>query len=116
VVARPPYLWGLRRVRKPGRAVLREPVRRRTVPALEPARRLARGRAQLALRTGMAARRFRSPVPRVRRTERRVARPVVPAAGRSRRARNGEVLSPSPPGASAAGQAQPAPEARVHGG
>src|SRR6266550_820940 len=97
------------------RAVLREPIRRRPVPALEPARRLARGRAQLALRAGVAARRLRSRVSRIPGAERRVARLAIPAAGRSGRDRDDEVLPPSPSGASAAGQTQPAPEARVHG-
>src|SRR2546427_8467946 len=40
---------------------------------------------------------------------------AIPAAGRSGRDRDDEVLPPSPSGASAAGQTQPAPEARVHG-
>src|SRR5439155_6486640 len=110
---RPPDLRGLRQIRKPRRSVLREPVRRRTVPALEPARRMARGRAQLALRTGLAAHDLRSPVSRLPRTERRVARPAVPAAGRSGHARDDEVLPPSPQGPPAPGQAPPAANTRL---
>src|SRR2546426_10070975 len=81
---------------------------------MEPARRLARGGIELALRADVAPRDRWPAVRGLPRGERGVARAVVPPARRAGRDRDGPVLSAPPPGPPAPGQAQPAPEARLY--
>jgi hypothetical protein len=59
---------------------------------LEPSRRLARGRVELALHTDVAARHWWAPVSSATWLQRRVALAAVPAARPPRRDRNAEVL------------------------
>src|SRR2546427_8983034 len=84
------------------------------ISRLEPVGRLARRGPELALRADVAARRLWAALSLLPGRERRVARSRVPAAGPARGDRDAEVLSRSPQGASAAGQAQPPAEARLH--
>src|SRR6266516_3795355 len=81
---------------------------------MEPAGRLARGSIELALRADVAAHRRRRVVRMLSGRKRRVAVTAVSPAGHSWRDRDAEVLSAPAQGSSAAGQAQSAPEARVH--
>src|SRR5205823_926753 len=110
---RPADLRGVRPLREPRRTVLPEPARRGAVPPLEPAGRLARRGPELALRPHVAARHSRPPLSRLPSEERRVARPAVPTARRPGRPRDGRLLLAAAQAASAPGQAQPAPEARL---
>src|SRR5216683_1388176 len=84
------------------------------VRRLEPARWLARRRAQLALRADVAARDGGPALPRLSRGQRRMARALVPPARRARRAGDDAVLPAVAARAPAPGQAQPAPETRLH--
>src|SRR6266545_7604987 len=84
------------------------------IPGLEPARRLARGSVELALRADVAAHRRGRVVRLVSRLQRRMAVAAVPPARHPRRDRDAEVLPAATEGPPAPGKAQPAPEARLH--
>src|SRR5207237_2388963 len=110
---RPADLRGLRALREPRRTVAAESAGRRAVPPLEPAGRLARRGAELALRPHVAPRHRRPRLSRLSGEERRVACPAVSTARRPGRARHGRLLPAAAQTAPAAGKTQPASEARL---
>src|SRR2546425_10231041 len=107
-------LWCLRAFRRARWSVLRECIRGSWLSEVEPAGRLARGRAELALHADVAAHRRRRVVPVVPGGERRMAVALVPAARYSWRDRDAEILPAAAQGAPAAGKTQTPPESRVH--
>ena len=86
----------------------------KALPALVPARRLARRRAQLALRAGLAVRHHRARLPRLPGLVGRVAVAAVPPARRRARHPDAALLSPPAADPPAAGQAQRPAEGRLH--
>src|SRR4051795_12211322 len=111
---RPANLHGLLALRHPRQPVLSEPVGRQAVPGVGPPRRVAGGRAHLALRARLAVRAPRAALRRLSRGLGRVALAAVPAARRAPRLADAALLPPPAQGASAAGEAQRPPEARLH--
>src|SRR5437870_13913452 len=93
---RPADLRSVRAFREPRRPLPPEPLQRRAVPRLEPDGRLARRGPQLALYADVAPRGLRTALSVPPGRERRVARSLVPAAGRARGDRDAEVLFGAP--------------------
>src|SRR4051812_26631312 len=110
----PADLRRVRAIRGARWTVLRQSVRRVRFPTLEPAGRLACRRTELALHPGVATHYHGHAVSLLSGRQWRVALAAVPTARHSRRDRHAKILSAPAQGASAAGQTQSAPEARLH--
>ena len=111
---RTPDLRGLLPVRKPGRTLVPERIRRSPIRQDCPARRLARRRIELALRSHVAPDHARPAVCLLPHWQWGMALPPVSSPGRSRGHRNDQVLPPAAQRAPGARQTQSAAEARVH--